>query len=127
VRYDAPAPAEIVLDLLSRADQLAVALSDAILGGDDARMAALLDDREAVVAAVIRACADTVATRPTAGQLSQLAHAGHETVAAGHVAQAAATRTRDLIVAELAALDARQQASDDYQADMPHGSIDVVL
>jgi tyrosyl-tRNA synthetase len=126
MRYDAPTPDALVLELLARADQLAMATSDAILSGDDAAMIALLDDREAVVAAVVGACAEM--TVPLTGrQLAALSQASLATHATGHATCAAAERARDQVVAELAALDARQQAADDYQTGVSHGSINVVL
>ena len=127
MRYDDPVPAHVILDLLARSDALAVAASQAIVAGDDALLSALLDDRDAVIGAVISAWHCTANTSPSVGQMALLSQATGASVAAGLATHAAAVRARDQIVAELSALEARQQASQEYRTDTPHGSLDVVL
>ncbi|MBC7840769.1 MAG: hypothetical protein H7099_00555 [Gemmatimonadaceae bacterium] len=128
MRYvDAPVPSQVVLDLLARADLLAAAASEAILAGDDDRLAALLDDRGVVIDAVVSVWKDAATHRHTADQIAQMTRATGATLAAASQAHATAVVARDQVVCQLSALDARQQASQDYQSGTPHRSIDVVL
>jgi hypothetical protein len=126
MRYDVPSPADLVLDLLARADALAVAASAAIVAGDDARLSALLDDREGVIDAVVRVWHRAVGHPATADELGRVSRAATATLAAGLETRAAAQVARDSVVLELAALDARQQASQEYHTGAPQHSIDVV-
>jgi hypothetical protein len=126
--FDAPVPSQVVLDLLARADLLAAAASEAIVAGDDDRLAALLDDREVVIGAVIGVWKDTAAHHHTPAQIERMTRATRATLATAQQTQATAGIARDQVVSELSALDARQQASQEYLSrTTPHGSIDVVL
>lgn len=126
--FDAPVPSQVVLDLLARADLLAAAASEAIVAGDDDRLAALLDDREVVIGAVIGVWKNAAAHRHTADQIERMTRATRATLAVARQTHATAVVARDRVVSELSALDARQHASQEYQSrTTPHGSIDVVL
>lgn len=125
--FDAPVPSQVVIDLLARADLLAAAASEAIVAGDDDRLAAVLDDREIVIDAVVSVWKDAATHRHTADQIARMTRATRATLAAAQQTHATAVVARDQVVGELSALDARQQASQDYQSGTPHRSIDVVL
>lgn len=127
MRHDAAAPALVVIDLLKRADTLAEAASAAIAAGDHGLLTAVLDDRQVVITAAIDTLKLVHASGPSAAVTSQLATAARGSIAAGQQARATAQVAREQVLAELSALDARQQASQEYQSDAPRSSINVVL
>jgi hypothetical protein len=127
MRPDAPTPALAVLDLLARADALAVVATMAIQAGDDAQLAAALEERSAVIDAAIAAWRVAEAAGPARELRDRVAGAARSTVASGLQARATAVIARDEVVAALSALDARQQASQEYQTGSQHGTINVVL
>lgn len=127
MRPDAATPSAVVIELLARAESLARAAATAIDGGDDALLAALLDERDVAIAAIRAAWQEArPATLPPA-VLGRVSAAVAGTQAAGVQARAAALRTRAQVVAELSAFDARQQASQEYQSGEERVTIDVVL
>jgi hypothetical protein len=123
---DAPVPAQVVLDLLSRADALAAAATDAIEAADDDQLSALLDEREVVIDAIRRTWR-AAGHQPTAEQIARVGQATRASVAHGQAARRTAIIARDEVVAALAALDARQLAAHEYDSGTQHGTIDVVL
>jgi 23S rRNA G2069 N7-methylase RlmK/C1962 C5-methylase RlmI len=125
--FDAPVPSQVVLDLLARADLLAAAASEAIVAGDDDRLAALLDDRDVVIGAVVDVWKDAAVHQHTPAQIERMTQATRATLAAAGRTHATAVIARDQVVGELSALDARQHASQEYGAVTSHRSIDVVL
>jgi hypothetical protein len=127
MRHDAPTPALAVLDLLSRADALAVVATMAIQAGDEAQLATALDERSAVIDAAIAAWRAVEASGPSADLRDRVAGAARSTMASGQQARATAVIARDEVVAALSALEARQQASQEYQNGAQHGTINVVL
>lgn len=127
MRYDAPVRVDVVLDLLARADTLAVAASAAIVAGDDTRLAALLDDREVVIGAVIRVLHETAMQPVTADQREQVSRAARSTLEVGLQTRATAQIARDEVVMALSVLDARQQASQEYRPSAPERAVDVRL
>jgi len=125
-----PEPADpelLVLDLLARADTLALEASIALEAGDDARLTDLLDDRGAAIDAANAAARAVSVAVLSAAVTTRLADAMRATIASGDVLRSRALRNRNEVVAELAALEARQLASQEYRPDTPHGSINVVL
>lgn len=126
MRPETLTPSDAVLDLLARADELAVAACAAIDAGDDAQLAAVLDEREAVIEAIVRIWRDS-SHSPTPQQRARVTQASRESLDRGLVARNAAVLARDEVVGALAALDARQLASHEYHTGTPHGTIDVVL
>ncbi len=127
MRYDAPVRVDVVLDLLARADTLAVAASEAIVAGDDTRLAALLDDREVVIGAVVSALRETATQPVSADQLDRVSQAARSTLAVGLQTRATAQIARDEVVLALSVLDARQQASQEYRPSAPERAVDVRL
>jgi hypothetical protein len=119
-------PSDAVLDLLAHADALAASACAAITAGDEAQLAAILDEREAVIDAVARLWRDTTHA-PTAQQRAQVMQASRAALERGLVARNTAIIARDEVVGALAALDARQLASHEYHTGTSHGTIDVVL
>ncbi|HYW50328.1 MAG TPA: hypothetical protein VE861_06970, partial [Gemmatimonadaceae bacterium] len=99
----------------------------AIGAGDDAALDAALEERGLVIAAAIAACQAAVADGASHGVREGLLAASQVAVTGGEIVRANAERVRGEVVSELAALDARQQASMEYQPVAPHGRIDVVL
>ena len=126
MRPETISPAHVVLDLLQRADALATAATAAIESDDDAQLGAVLDEREAVIDAILRTWREA-AHQPTPEQLAQVTQATRTSLALGVAARNTAIVTRDQVVAALAALDARQLASQEYQPGSPQGTIDLVL
>ena len=126
MRPDAPIAAQIVLDLLARADVLAVEATAAIESGDEAQLAAVLDDRDAVISAIQRTWRDAAHTA-FPEQHARVTQATRASLALGLAARNTARVARDEVVAALSALDARQLASHEYHPGTPHGTIDVVL
>ena len=126
MRPDAPNATQIVLDLLARADVLAALATAAIESGDEAQLAAVLDDRDAVISGIQRTWRESSLTA-TSEQLAHVAQATRASFALGLAARNTAQVARDQVVAALAALDARQVASHEYRTGTPHGTIDVVL
>jgi hypothetical protein len=126
MRPDAPVPADVVLVLLSRADALAAAATGAIESGEDARLSALLDERDAVIDAIRRTWL-APGHRPSAAQVARVTEATRTSLASGMAARNTAIIARDEVLTALAALDARQAASHEYHIGEPHGRIDVVL
>ena len=118
-------PAEAVLQLLARADALAAAATAAIELGDDAALTAVLDDREVVIAAVVAASRDVVSPGPALRE--QLLAAARQSLTLGQAARNTAALAREQALGELATLDARQQASHEYQSGTAPTTIDVVL
>jgi hypothetical protein len=129
MRPESAGPAVELLDLLARADTLAVAAIAAIGAGDDAALSVVVEDRGHLIDAVTRVCADLAARGPGAGTeaAAVLTAAMRQSHAAGVMACDAAVRSRDEIVSQLSALEARQQASQEYQPDLQRTSIDVTL
>lgn len=127
MRHDPVDPELLVLDLLARADRLALEASVALEAGDDARLADLLDDRGIAIDAASAAARAASTGRLTAEVTTRLADAMRTTIASGDVLRSRALRNRNEVVAELAALESRQVASQEYRPDATHGSIDVVL
>ncbi len=127
MRPDAAVPSAVVIELLARAEALARAASDTIEAGDDAQLAALLDERDAVISAIGAAWQDARPETLTPELLGQVAQAMRSTQAAGVQARAAATRIRAQVVADLSAFDARQLASQEYQSGQGNATINVVL
>lgn len=126
MRPDAPGAAQIVLDLLARADVLAVEATAAIESGDEAQLAAVLDDRDAVISAIQRTWRDAAHTT-LPEQHARVTQATRASLALGLAARNTAQVARDQVVAALSALDARLLASHEYHLGTPHGTIDVVL
>jgi len=124
---DAATPFFAAIDLLARADELALAASAAIVAGDDESVLALLDTRGAVITAAIDACGELLRTAHTADELVHVTEAAEQTVAIGAQARAAAILARTQALEELASLDAGQQGAHEYQPLQQHGQIDVVL
>jgi len=127
MRHDPVDPELLVLDLLARADRLALEASLALEAGDDARLSDLLDDRGVAIDAASAAARAASAGVLTADVTTRLATAMRTTIASGDMLRSRALRSRNEVVAELAALESRQLASQEYLPDTPHGSIDVVL
>jgi len=120
-------PELLVLDLLARADRLALEASIALEAGDDARLTDLLDDRGVAIDAAGAAARTAAAGVLTVDVTTRLADAMRTTIASGDLLRRRALRSRNEVVAELAALESRQLASQEYHPEMPHGSINVVL
>jgi hypothetical protein len=127
MRPDAPTPAAAVVDLLQRAEALATAAATAIESDDDGLLATLLDERDAVIAAIGEAWKTVSPRALTPDLLGRVTRAMQTTQAAGAQAHAAAMRVRAQVVSALSALDARQSATFEYLNGSPNGSIDVVL
>lgn len=127
MRPDTATPALAALDLLARADALAAAANHAIAAGDEAALDALLEERGVVIMAAIAACEAAMAEHASEAMREELATATRGAVAGNDVVRSTAERARHEVVTELAALDARQQASQEYQPVAAHGRIDVVL
>ena len=127
MRHDPVDQELFVLDLLARADALALEATIAMEYGDDDRLADLLDDREvAIDAANVAVCAAATGAL-TIAVTTRLTDAMRTTIASGAMLHSRAMRSRNEVLAELAALEARQQASQEYRLDTPHGTINVVL
>ncbi|MDZ7630640.1 MAG: hypothetical protein U5K74_04565 [Gemmatimonadaceae bacterium] len=127
MRHDAATPTQVVLDLLRRADELAAAAADAIDVGDHDRLAAVLDDRQEVIAGAIGVWQELSPGQRSPELVHRVARAAQSTVALGERARDVALQARAQVVAELSAFDARQTASQEYQSDAPRSSIDLVL
>lgn len=127
MRPDAATPALAALDLLARADVLAAAANAAIVSEDAAALDALLEERGIVITAALAACEAAMTDHVTRAMRDELAAATRVTVAGNDVVRNTAERARHEVVTELAALDARQHASQEYQPVALHGRIDVVL
>lgn len=127
MRYDLSTAGLVVIDFLAKADSLAVTAVAAIRAGDDATLAAAVEERGAIIAAALSTWQDAAASSCAPSTIAQVRMAAQMTVATGRQAAVAATIERDKLGTELSALDARQQASQEYQPDTPRGSIDVVL
>ena len=119
-------PAHVVLDLLQRADALANAATAAIESGDDAHLGAVLDERAAVIDAILRTWREAT-HQPAPEQLARVTQATRTSLALGIAARNTAMVARDQVVAALAALDARQLASHEYQPGAALSTIDLVL
>ena len=126
MRPETMSAAHVVLDLLQRADALATAATAAIESGDDAHLGAVLEERGAVIDAILRTWREA-AHRPTPEQLARVTQATRTSLALGVAVRNTAIVTRDQVAAALAALDARQLASHEYQPGSPQGTIDLVL
>lgn len=127
MRFERASPAVAASDLLVRSTELALVITAAIAAGDEGMLESLLEEREHVVAAAVAACRDALAGTPSSSVQEQLTCAVRSAVAGGRSAEEAAQSARDLIVAELAVLDARQAGSQEYQSDRAGGTFDVVL
>jgi translation elongation factor EF-Tu-like GTPase len=124
-----PAPPEqAALQLLAHADALALAATEAIAAGDDVAVAALLEERGIVVAAAIQAV-QQVQRAGVAGDdlVARLTGAVRDSIRSGEQVRGAALRARDHVATELAVLDARHQASLEYQQGGLQATINVVL
>jgi hypothetical protein len=125
-----PASAELsVLQLLARADELALAAGAAIRAGNDSILFDALDQRSATIEAAIQ-CWRAVPLSARSAQLQARVNvAAQSAFHAGLVTRDLAIQARDDAVAELSALEARQFASSEYEqrADAARGSINVVL
>lgn len=123
-----PAPPDLAaLDLLTHADALALAATKAIAAGDDAALAALLEERGIVVAAAIDALREVMAAPPRPELARRLADAARGSVTLGQEARLVAQRAREDAAAELAVLDARKHAGLEYQQAPGQATIDLVL
>ncbi len=129
MRPDPASPALAVLQLLSRADELAAVAAVAIRAGNDAAVFAILDERSAAIDAAIRTWASIPVAARTTELKSRVDAAARSAVHAGLVTRELAVQVRDQTVSELSALEARQQASNEYESrtDSARGSINVVL
>jgi hypothetical protein len=127
MRPEAAPPDQAALDLLAHADALAQAVTAAIAAGDDASLAALLEERGIVVAAAIDALKQVMAGPARPELAERLASAARGSVSTGLQASVAAQRAKELVASELAVLDARNQAGLDYQRAPGPTTIDVVL
>ncbi len=127
MRPEPAPPDEAALDLLAHADALALAATDAIAAGDDVALAALLEERGIVVAAAIAALKQLMGAPARPERTARLAAAARGSVSSGLQAQAAARRAREQAAADLALLDARNQAGFEYQIGPAQTTIDVVL
>ncbi len=129
MRYDPATAGLVVIDLLARADSLAVTAVAAIRAGDDATLAAAVEERGEIIAAALTTWQDATHSgrRETPATLSQIRQAAQVTIATGRQAEVTATIERDKLGMELSTLDARQQASQEYQPDAARSLIDVVL
>ena len=127
MRHDTVDQESLVLDLLARADALALEAAIAMEHGDDDRLTDLLDDRELAIDAANVAVRAAATGALTPAVTTRLADAMRTTIASGDMLHSRALRSRNEVVAELAALEARQQASQEYRLDTPHGTINVVL
>ncbi len=126
MRYEAAGPDVVVLDLLARVNDLAAEAVQAIERGDDAELAAVLDQRSRVVEATIAAWQAAAAAAPPE-VLARVAAAVKVSLRIGDEGRAVATRARDAVATELSQLEARQSASHEYQQEPAHRAINVVL
>lgn len=127
MRPESAGQAAEVLDLLARADDLALAAIAAIAHGDDEALSALVEDRGSLIQAAASACEALAASRPPAETGERVAAAVRDSVLRGLEVRRAAIQCRDEIATALSVLDARQQASAEYQPGHIHGTIDVRL
>ncbi len=127
MRPEPAPPDDAALDLLTQADALALAAAEAIVTGDDATLAALLEERGIVVAAAVAALKQVMAAPPRADLAVRLVVAARGSITTGHQAHDLAQRVRAQVASELAVLDARNQAGLEYQQGPAHATIDVVL
>lgn len=127
MRPEPAPPEEASFDLLAHADALALAATEAIAVGDSVTLAALLEERGIVVAAAIAALKQCMAAPARPELTARLAAAVGGSVSSGLQAQAAAQRAREQAAADLAVLDARNQAGFEYQIGPAQATIDVVL
>lgn len=118
-------PGTAVLELLARADALAAAVGAAVAAGDDDALLAVLDERESVVAAAV--AASRAVDDPSPAFHAALTAAARESVTLGQAARNMVALAREQVATELAALDARQQASHEYQSATAQATIDVTL
>ena len=127
LRPEAAPPDQAALDLLTHADALALAATEAIAAGDDAALAMLLEERGIVVTAAIVALQQVMAAQPRPELAARLAAAARGSIGTGHDARAAAERARAQVATEMAVLDARTLAALEYRQDAPPTTINVVL
>lgn len=129
MRPDPASPALAVLQLLSRADELATAAAMAIRAENNAALFAILDERSDTIDAAIRIWRSVPPFARSPELLARVEAATRTAVHTGLEARELATRARDQAMSELSALEARQHASNEYEqrADTTHGSINVVL
>jgi len=127
MRPEAAPPDQAALDLLAHADALALAATEAIAAGDDAALAALLEERGIVVAAAIDALQQVLSAPPRPELADRLAAAARGSIATGLDTRAVAQRARAQASAEMAVLDARTLAAQEYGQSTPPTTIDVVL
>jgi len=127
MRPEAAPPDQAALDLLAHADALALAATEAIAAGDDAALAALLEERGIVVTAAIDALRQVMSAPPRPELAARLAAAARGSIATGLDTRAIAERARAQAAAEMAVLDARSQAAQEYGQGTPPTTIDVVL
>lgn len=128
MRPEPAPPDQAALGLLAHADALALAATEAIAAGDDTALAALLEERGIVVAAAIAAV--RAATERGAGGAAlgtRLTAALRATADGGQRTWVAAQRAREQAAGELAVLDARQHASQEYEKGAAPTTINVVL
>jgi hypothetical protein len=124
---DLPLPHDVMLELLRRADALAIAAQEAIANDDDEQLALLLTERAAVVEVAIATWRDVATARQPREVLARVQQATRVTLTLGQKSHDAAIRGRDVAAAEIAALEARQQASHDYLRTDPYlRTIDLV-
>lgn len=127
MRHEPAAPALAAIDLLARADSLALMAQLAIEAGDAVALDALLADRGETINAAIAAWRDAALQRPDPALAAQVTRAAQATLASGQHTKAVASIARDQASAELTALEARQQSAHEYQPDPAGSRLDVVL
>jgi hypothetical protein len=127
MRPEAAPPDQAALDLLTHADALALAATEAIAAGDDAALAMLLEERGIVVEAAIDALRQVMAAPPRPELAARLAAAARGSIATGADARVVAERAREQLSAEMAVLDARTLAAQEYRQDAQAATINVVL
>ncbi len=127
MRPEPAPPDQAALGLLAHADALALAATEAIAAGDDTALAALLEERGIVVAAAIAAVDAATAAGAGAALGARLTTALRATADGGQRTWVAAQRAREQVAGELAVLDARQHASQEYGKGVAPLTIDVVL
>lgn len=127
MRPEPAPPDQAALGLLAHADALALAAAEAIAAGDDTALAALLEERGIVVAAAVAAIRAATEAGSDPALPARLISALRATADGGKRAWVTAQRAREQASGELAVLDARQQASQEYEKGTAPATINVVL
>lgn len=127
MRPEPAPPDEAALGLLAHADALALAATEAIAAGDDTALAVLLEERGIVVAAAVAAVRAATEAGSGPALTARLTSALRATADGGQRVWVTARRARELVSGELAVLDARQQASQEYEKGTAAATINVVL